>query len=199
MPGLDWTAPLPACGLHRPPLMARTMGRVDIEWLRAAAIAVGAGLAAGFVAVRNRRRTGDDVFESGQGLHLIESVTINRPAAELFQLWRNPQDVTVLHEMESELISWRSRPGAQIESAGSVRFTTRARGGTQIAVVIQYRPPIGPFRGPFAWLGRRSPSARLREDLRRLKQLLEAGEEPTTHRQPSGARSLLFSLARHAA
>jgi uncharacterized membrane protein len=174
------------------------MGRVDVEWPRVAAIAVGAGLAAGFVAVRNRR-TGDDVFESGQGLHLIESVTINRPAAELFQLWRNPPDVTVLHEIESELISWRSRPGAPIESAGSVRFTARARGGTQIAVVIQYRPPIGPFSGPFAWLGRRSPSARLREDLRRLKQLLEAGEEPTTHGQPSGARSLLFGLARHAA
>ena len=72
-------------------------------------------------------------------------------------------------------------------SAGSVRLRARAS-GTELRVLMQYNPPAGPFGAAVAWLAGQSPEAQLREELRRLKQLLETGEVPTAQRQPSGSR-----------
>ena len=50
--------------------------------------------------------------------------------------------------------------------------------GTQIDVDLQYAPPAGRAGAVIAsWFGR-EPSQTIREDLRRLRQLLEAGEVP---------------------
>ena len=65
------------------------------------------------------------------------------------------------------------------------------RGGrsTQVTVHLQYAPPAGRAGALLAWLFGREPSQTIREDLRRLKQLLEAGEiARALHRAPGGAR-----------
>jgi uncharacterized membrane protein len=61
--------------------------------------------------------------------------------------------------------------------AGSVNFD-RVRGGhsTQVTVHLQYAPPAGRVGSSVATLLGREPSQTIREDLRRLKQVLEAGE-----------------------
>jgi uncharacterized membrane protein len=86
-------------------------------------------------------------------------------------------EAEVINEIENRLLSWRSLPGADVVTAGSVHFDA-ARGGrsTEITVNLQYSPPAGKLGSSVAWLFGREPSQTIREDLRRLKQLLETGE-----------------------
>jgi uncharacterized membrane protein len=103
-------------------------------------------------------------------------------------------DAELINEIVPELIAWQSLPGADVASAGSVHFAARRGTATEITVRMQYDPPGGKVGAAFAWLAGRNPAADLREDLRRLKQMLEAGETPTVEGQPSGARSARFSF-----
>lgn len=86
-------------------------------------------------------------------------------------------DAEIIKDVENSLISWRSLPGSQVATAGSVQFTS-VRGGreTQLDVHLQYDPPAGKAGAFIASLFGREASQTVREDLRRLKQLLEAGE-----------------------
>jgi uncharacterized membrane protein len=90
-------------------------------------------------------------------------------------------DAEIINEIENKLIAWRSLPGSEVTTAGSVNFET-ARGGrsTQISVNLQYAPPAGKAGALIASLFGREPSQTIREDLRRLKRLLEAGDGPGT-------------------
>jgi uncharacterized membrane protein len=88
-------------------------------------------------------------------------------------------DAEVINEIENEVLAWRSLPGSDIVTAGSVHFNP-ARGGrsTQVSVHLQYAPPAGKAGALIASLLGREPSQTVREDLRHFKQLLEAGEMP---------------------
>jgi uncharacterized membrane protein len=97
-------------------------------------------------------------------------------------------DAEVINEIDGELIAWRSLAGADVASAGSVRFRPRAMARTEVTVALQYDPPGGKAGAMLAWLAGRSPASELRSDLRRLKQLLETGEVATVAGQPTGER-----------
>lgn len=86
-------------------------------------------------------------------------------------------DAEIINEEENHILAWRSLPGSDVAMAGSVTFEP-ARGGrtTQLDVHLQYGPPAGKAGAAIATLLGRSPSRTVREDLRRFKQLLEAGE-----------------------
>jgi uncharacterized membrane protein len=86
-------------------------------------------------------------------------------------------DAEIINELENKLIGWRSVPGSDIVTAGSVNFDA-VRGGRvcQVSVHLQYAPPAGKAGAFLASLFGREPSQTIREDLRRFKQLLEAGE-----------------------
>jgi uncharacterized membrane protein len=88
-------------------------------------------------------------------------------------------EAEVINEIENTILAWRSLPGSEIVTAGSVNFDT-ARGGrgTQVSVHLQYAPPAGKAGALVASLFGREPSQTVREDLRHFKQLLEAGEIP---------------------
>jgi uncharacterized membrane protein len=88
-------------------------------------------------------------------------------------------DAEIINEIENQVIAWRSFPGSDITSAGSVRFdAVRAGRSTQVSVHLQYAPPAGKAGALFASLFGREPSQTIREDLRHFKQQLEAGEMP---------------------
>jgi uncharacterized membrane protein len=77
------------------------------------------------------------------------------------------------------VIGWRSLPGSDIVTAGSVNFdSARAGRSTQVTVHLQYAPPAGAAGALVARIFGREPSQTIREDMRRLKSLLEAGEVP---------------------
>lgn len=104
-------------------------------------------------------------------------------------------EAEILDEQEGKFIVWRSMPGSLVESAGSVQFR-EAPGdrGTELVVAIHYSA-IGKQLGNFtADLLGALPERVLREELRNFKQLMEAGEIPTTEGQSSGRRGAVVSV-----
>lgn len=96
-------------------------------------------------------------------------------------------DAEIINEVENQVIGWRSLPGGDVTVAGSVNFdTVRAGRSTQLTVRLQYAPPAGRLGSFVSMLAGREPSQTIREDLRRLKQILEAGEVALA-RPPRGA------------
>jgi uncharacterized membrane protein len=78
-----------------------------------------------------------------------------------------------------------------------VLFEPAATGrGTIVRLSIHYSPAGGRLTAALARLLRQDPQTQVQEDLRRFKQLLEAGEVATTRGQPSGRRSLIGRAAR---
>lgn len=96
-------------------------------------------------------------------------------------------DAEVYNEKENELIAWRTLEGADVASAGSVRFEA-ARGGrgTVVRVVLKYDPPGGALGAAVARLFGENPEQQISEDLRRFKQLMETGEVVDSESRPSG-------------
>ena len=90
-------------------------------------------------------------------------------------------EAEIIEDSPNRSISWRSLPGSQIENRGTVRFD-RAPGnrGTELRVLLEYAPPGGRTATMLTKLIGQAPEQVLQEDLRRLKQLLETGEIPTS-------------------
>jgi uncharacterized membrane protein len=87
-------------------------------------------------------------------------------------------DAEVHTARPNELISWRSLPGSEVDTAGSVHFRPVGR-ATEVSVVLKYNPPAGRAGAVVArWLGE-SPEQQIENDLNEFKRLLEAGEEAT--------------------
>jgi uncharacterized membrane protein len=105
--------------------------------------------------------------------------------------WSVEWDAEIINEVPDKVIGWRSLPHADVVTAGSVNFD-RVRGGqsTQITVHLQYAPPAGRLGKLVAQLFGAEPAQAIREDLRRMKWLLEAGEIPraTAEQTPGGMR-----------
>ena len=100
-------------------------------------------------------------------------------------------DAEVYNEEENKLISWRSLENADIVNAGSVRFEKAPEGhGPYVRVTVNYNPPAGKLGATLAQLLGTEPLQLIKEDLRRLKQLMEAGEIPTIAGQTSGRASV---------
>jgi uncharacterized membrane protein len=153
-------------------------------------------------------------LERGEGTKLEQAVVIERPRAELFQFWRNFENlprfmdnlesVTVLgprrshwvakgpagtrvewdaeieQEIENELISWRSLPGADVDQVGSVHFSPVHNGGTEVRIVMRYAPPAGKLGGGIAHIAGEDPAQQVADDLRRFKQVMDAREVPSS-------------------
>ncbi len=82
--------------------------------------------------------------------------------------------------MPNELIAWRSLEGVDVDNAGSVRFRPApGNRGTEVTVELNYEPPAGRIGVTIAKLFGEEPEQQVREDLRRFKQVMEAGEVPT--------------------
>jgi uncharacterized membrane protein len=93
----------------------------------------------------------------------------------------------IINEVPNQVIGWRSIEGSDVVSAGSVNFDDAGPGrGTRVRVHLQYSPPGGKLGAAFAKLLGRDPASEIREDLRQFKQIVEAGEVPTTSGQPRG-------------
>jgi uncharacterized membrane protein len=96
-------------------------------------------------------------------------------------------DAEVYNEKENELIAWRSLENADVINAGSVRFQAGPEGhGTFVRVTVNYNPPAGAIGASLAKLLGAEPEQLIKEDLRRLKQIMEAGEMATIDGQTSG-------------
>jgi uncharacterized membrane protein len=157
------------------------------------------------------------------GNQVNKAVTINRSAEDLYQFWRNFEnlpkfmdhlvsvrnlegdgkrthweakaplgktvewDAEVIEDVPNRRIAWRSLEGADVYNEGSVTFEPApGNRGTMIKVEMSYDPPGGKIGATVAKLAGQAPDKQIPLDLRRFKQLLEAGEIASTEGQPAG-------------
>lgn len=81
-------------------------------------------------------------------------------------------DAEINHEIENKVIGWQTLADATVTHAGSVNFD-EVPGGTRLRVKLQYDPPAGRVGGAVARLLGEDPAQQIREDLQRVKELLE--------------------------
>ena len=93
-------------------------------------------------------------------------------------------DAEIHNEDPGRMIAWRSLPGSEVDTAGSVHFNERSDGrGTELRVSLKYNPPGGSIGQGIASMLGSNPEKEIQEDLRRFKQLMETGEVATVDGQ----------------
>jgi len=109
--------------------------------------------------------------------------TVSAPAGRHVE-W----DAVLINDTPGQLLAWRSRDGAEVDNAGSVRFEAAPGDeGTEVTVALEYDPPAGALGAAIAKLTRDSADSQVYDALRRFKALMEAGEIPTIAGQSVGA------------
>ena len=113
----------------------------------------------------------------------LESVTVIDPrrshwVAKAPAGQRVEWNAEIHNEIPDELIAWRSLPVSDIANAGSVHFDPVGDSSTEVRVVLSYEPPAGRVGDAVARLFGEAPSQQVQDDLRRFKQVMEAGEVP---------------------
>jgi uncharacterized membrane protein len=95
----------------------------------------------------------------------------------------------IVEDRPNERIAWRSLVNVDVQNEGAVEFRPAPGDrGTEVHVAISYRPPWGIVGSAFARLFGEEPSQQIEEDLRRFKQVMEAGEIATIEGQSHGLR-----------
>jgi uncharacterized membrane protein len=80
----------------------------------------------------------------------------------------------VTEDIPGRLIAWKSEEGASVPNRGRVEFIETSDGaGTNVRATISYDPPAGAVGRVVAKLFQREPGVQARQDLDRLKALLE--------------------------
>jgi uncharacterized membrane protein len=85
-------------------------------------------------------------------------------------------DAEIIKDEAGAFIGWRSAPGSNIATAGKVMFSDAVGGGTEIQVVIAYRPPAGYVGTGLAWLLNGTFHSMVEKDVMRFKHYVETGE-----------------------
>jgi uncharacterized membrane protein len=85
-------------------------------------------------------------------------------------------DAEITHEVEDELIAWRSLPGSDLDHRGAVHFSPVHNGGTEVRVILRYQVRGGTAANAITQILGERPSEQIVDDLRRFKQVMEAGE-----------------------
>ncbi len=94
----------------------------------------------------------------------------------------------ITKEQPNEYIAWQSLPKAAVHNTGKVAFTDApGERGTEINIVVEFRPPAGQLGRTAAGLVNPAFSKMIRQDIRRVKSFMETGEIPTIEGQPSGS------------
>jgi uncharacterized membrane protein len=97
--------------------------------------------------------------------------TIKAPAGRTVDV-----ETEIIEERADELIAWRSVEGSDIDTEGRVKFRDAGARGTIVEAIIAYRPPGGAAGKWIAKLSQREPNVQGRQELKRLKMLMETGE-----------------------
>lgn len=106
--------------------------------------------------------------------------TIKAPADEVVTF-----TTRITEDRAGEALAWESVEDSPIRTSGRVAFRDAPGDrGTEVDLTIAYDPPGGRIGGLFAFLFQREPALQAKRDLRRFKQLMEAGEVAVAPRLP---------------
>ena len=108
-------------------------------------------------------------------------------------------EAEIIELTPNEIIVWRSLPGSRVDNSGRVRFVP-APGlrGTEVHLEMEYDVPGGKAGELVAKLFGADPQQQVKDDLRRFKQVLEAGEVVRSDSTPEGAGARGFIKQRPA-
>jgi uncharacterized membrane protein len=113
-----------------------------------------------------------DHLESVQVLDERRSHWVARGPAGLRVEW----DAEIHNEVPGQLLAWRSLPGSEVDHAGSVHFEPDVGEFTFVRVILRYDPPAGKVGAVVARLFGEDANTQVADDLRRFKQVMEAGD-----------------------
>jgi uncharacterized membrane protein len=86
-------------------------------------------------------------------------------------------DAEIVNDLPGELIAWKTIGNPDVAHAGSVHFSDAPGGrGTEVRLVMDYEPPGGRMAAVAAKFIGESPDQKVRDDLKRLKSVLEDRE-----------------------
>lgn len=98
-------------------------------------------------------------------------------------------ETEITEDVPGEVIAWQSTEDAPVPNSGRVTFRDAPGGrGTQVELRIAYDPPGGAVGQMAAKLFQREPNIQARRELKRFKQLMEAGEIATAEPGPAAPR-----------
>ncbi len=90
-------------------------------------------------------------------------------------------DSILTEDQPGSLLAWESVEGASVRNSGRIEFRDSGNNrGTIVTATIVYDPPAGNLGKVVAKLFEKEPHIQVRRDLRRFKQLMEAGEVATS-------------------
>jgi uncharacterized membrane protein len=96
-------------------------------------------------------------------------------------------EAEVVADERGKRMAWESLPDAEVKNAGHVHFAEAPRGdGTEVRVQLSYRPPGGKAGALVGHLLNPANEQMIKDDVRRFKNLMEAGEVPRLNGQPTG-------------
>lgn len=96
-------------------------------------------------------------------------------------------EAEIHNETPGQMIAWRSLPGSELDTAGSIHFKPLSHDrGTAVTLSLKYDPPAGRAGAAIARLLGNGVECELEAALRKFKQVMEAGEFATTEGQPRG-------------
>ncbi|GII94183.1 SRPBCC family protein [Sinosporangium siamense] len=100
-------------------------------------------------------------------------------------------EAEIIEDRAGDLIAWRSVPGVGVSTDGLVGFTDGPGGrGTVVDVSLEYGAPGRKLAAAVARMFGEHPEQQVRDDLRRLKQVMETGEVVRSEGSPEGHRAL---------
>jgi uncharacterized membrane protein len=135
--------------------------------------------------------------------HFLHGAQFGRPEAGRLTIRLGGRDgftvcsnVQLTDERPGDYIAWASTDET-VAHRGVIRFR-QAPGsrGTEMSIALEYRAREGPVARGLRAIAGWAPEQMVRESLRHIKQLLEAGEIPTTEGQPVGERGLKGAAVR---
>jgi uncharacterized membrane protein len=85
-------------------------------------------------------------------------------------------DAEIHNEIPGQLLAWRSLPASEVDHAGSVHFEPDIGDFTLVRVILRYDPPAGRLGAGVARLFGEDADTQVADDLRRFKQVMEAGD-----------------------
>lgn len=137
------------------------------------------------------------------GFKVEKAMTIYHGHGELYHLWKDssatnqsesaqttsPGNAEVSEQQAKELQAWSKLQQAVAAQNGYIEFQDAPGGRGSVVKVMFYDnpPPFGKVGSTIAGILGKSTLAQITEDLRHFKEVVEAGEIPTTKGQPSGS------------
>ena len=99
-------------------------------------------------------------------------------------------EAEITEDIPARRISWRSTERSKVATTGAVTFVPAVQDqGTEVTVELNYEPPAGRVGAAVALLLGEEPEQQVRDDLRRLKQIMETGEVIRSDGSPEGMRT----------